>query len=106
MLQELERCTNGAVIVSSFDLATVDAVRDRGRYPTGWLVSRPFDAVEAARPAAGHGHAALHPQDRPVDARLLAETTALGLAVLVWTVDEPARQRALARFSDDSDGAT
>src|SRR4051794_34863056 len=55
------------VLVSSFDLASVDAVA--GQVPTAWLVAGVDPgAIETCR---AHGHVALHPYDTAVDERLV-----------------------------------
>lgn len=85
------------VLVSSFDEVTLTRVRGEDPdVPTGLLV---FDlATDAAAPerAAAAGDAAIHPWDPFVDAALVGRCTELGLAVNVWTVDDPERIRQLA----------
>lgn len=90
----------GEVLVSSFDHALADQLREVAPdIPTGLLVSeRPF---EVAARAAASGHAALHPWDGLVDARLVERCHELGLKVNVWTVDFPDRIRELADMGVD-----
>jgi glycerophosphoryl diester phosphodiesterase len=80
------------VIVSSFDLPTVDRVRALSPdVPTGLLSFGldPFDVLEMAR---SRGHSAIHP-DGPTLRRIAVEVVerARGFAIDVntWTVNEP-----------------
>jgi glycerophosphoryl diester phosphodiesterase len=93
------------VIVSSFDLATVDAAR---RYApdlsTAFLVHG-AELARSAAVAAAHGHGWLNP-DRasaladPGD--MVARTHGEGLRVDVWTVDDPEEIRTLAAAGVDA----
>jgi glycerophosphoryl diester phosphodiesterase len=86
------------VLVSSFDLAAVDALA--GRVPTAWLVLGVGPGmVEACR---AHGHLALHPHESAVDERLVEEVHTAGLALNTWTVDDPARFAVLASWGVDA----
>jgi glycerophosphoryl diester phosphodiesterase len=72
--------------------------------PTAYLVHfhRDADRAEAAiRTCVAHGHAALHPWDPSVDAALVERAHSAGIAVNAWTVDDPARIRALAAMGVD-----
>ena len=96
----------GRVVVSCFDLATVDRVRrlDEG-LPTAYLVMLPRNrllAAAAVRTCAAHGHGALHPYQRAVDAALVARAHTAGLALNTWTVDDPARIAELAALGVDA----
>lgn len=79
------------VIVSSFHPSTVDRVKQlRDDVATGllnWFVPSVSDAIDLAR--AG-GHDAIHPHVAFIDAELVARAHDAGLAVTVWTVNEPA----------------
>jgi glycerophosphoryl diester phosphodiesterase len=87
-----------SVVVSSFDLAAVDAVRSlAGSIPTAWLtVGVPVS--DAAAVAAEHGHAWLHP-DRVQAARdpvgAVRAAHGAGVRLDVWTVNDPDEVRAL-----------
>lgn len=89
------------VVVSCFDLATIDRVRalDPG-VPTGFLCLLATD--DALRACAAHGHGALHPHHAGVDGRVVEAAHESGLALHVWTVDEPARIAALAAMGVDA----
>jgi glycerophosphoryl diester phosphodiesterase len=94
------------VLVSSFNLATVDRMRALvPSLPTGWLVVG-VDPVDALAVAHDHGHSALHPHVGSVpeghDAELVGAAHARGLAVNVWTVNEPGDLRRLAAAGVDA----
>jgi len=85
------------VLVSSFDLATVDRVRACDpSVPTAFLTFVDPVGADAVALAADRGHAAIHPHEGTVDADFVALAHAAGLEVNVWTVDDPDRIRALA----------
>ena len=48
-----------------------------------------------------HGHQAFHPYQAVVDITLVERAHAAGIAVNVWTVDDPDRMRDLARMGVD-----
>jgi glycerophosphoryl diester phosphodiesterase len=94
------------VLVSSFNLVTVDRLRALvPSLPTGWLVVG-VDVADALAVAHDHGHSALHPHVGSVpeghDAELVADAHARGLAVNVWTVNDPADVRRLAAAGVDA----
>ena len=91
-----------SVLVSSFHLPTIDRVHELdAEIPTGYLVvvdPLPLPALEIAHE---HGHRALHPhlaalgEAFVVDA--VARATELGIALNVWTVNDPKEIVRLAR---------
>lgn len=89
------------VVVSCFDLATVDLVRalDPG-IPTALLSM--LASEEDLATCVAHGHGAYHPHHAGVDARLVEAAHERGLAVNVWTVDAPGRITELASFGVDA----
>lgn len=90
------------VVVSSFDLATVDRVHDLApSVPTGFLTFVHPVGAPAVALAAERGHVAIHPHEGTVDADFVAHAHDAGLAVNVWTVDDPDRIRALAAAGVD-----
>jgi glycerophosphoryl diester phosphodiesterase len=90
------------VIVSSFNLAAIDAVRrTEPDVPTGWLTPSGYDQIRALATAAKRGHAALHPYHSTVTPELVDAAHDLGLAVNTWTVDDPARMLELAAWDVD-----
>jgi glycerophosphoryl diester phosphodiesterase len=95
-----------SVIVSSFHLPTVDRVHALDpRIPTGYLVvvdPLPLDALEIAH---DHGHRALHPHlaalGEAFAPAVAARARELGLALNVWTVNDPQEIVRLARLGID-----
>jgi glycerophosphoryl diester phosphodiesterase len=101
---DLIRERDAHVVVSSFDLGTVDAVRAYApELRTGFLVHQ-LDLPVAAALALEHGHAWLHPDVTSTLADLdsVALAHELGLQVDVWTVDDPAQLRTLAEAGVDA----
>ncbi len=96
------------VLVSSFDFATVLAVREAdGDLPTGWLFwddPRRGGVVVAdeIKRAVDHGVNAIHPNDPLVTPQVVDAAHAVGLEVNVWTVDDPDRLRELAQMGVDA----
>lgn len=91
------------VIVSSFNLMTIDAVRDVDpAIPTAWLTLEAFDQIAAAETAADRGHAAVHPHHAGLTAEVVDAAHDLGLLVTTWTVDDPVRIRQVV--ADGVDG--
>lgn len=83
------------VVVSSFNLDTIDAVRAAdAAIPTAWLVIDP--RAGAAATAAAHGHRGLNPFFLLADRALVDESRAAGLVVTPWTVDDPHKMLELA----------
>ncbi|MGZ8766286.1 MAG: glycerophosphodiester phosphodiesterase [Acidimicrobiia bacterium] len=101
LVVELLRRRGGtdAVIISSFDLATIDRVRTLGPdLPTGLLSFGldPFDVLELAR---SRGHSSIHPDAwtlGPVALEVVARASGFGVDVNTWTVNEPDVMVALA----------
>lgn len=95
----LSRAARGAVIASSFDLATLAALTAlRPRLPRGLLIpplrypeSRSYLAA-VTRPGAFH---AVHPWHEDVTRERVAAWRGCGLDTNTWTVDDPARVAAL-----------
>ena len=90
------------VVVSSFDLGTVDRVHtlDPG-IPTALLAMHGRDRTAAATLidlCRRRGHGAVHPYDIAVDEHFVQLASAAGLDVNVWTVDDPARIAALGEL--------
>ena len=87
-------------LISSFDLATVDAVRAaRPTLSTAFLVYEIDDAAVAA--AVTGGHHALHPWEVTVDAAAIERAAASGLRVNVWTCNDAERMRELIGWGVD-----
>jgi glycerophosphoryl diester phosphodiesterase len=89
------------VLVSCFDLDTVDAVRALDpTVPTAYLVLDP-EGGAAIDLAVEHGHPALHPWAPMVDDALIRRAHDAGLLVNTWTVDDPDRIAELASWGID-----
>ena len=90
----------GTVLVSSFDLATIDRVRSLApALATAWLVEEADDVVLAT--LLDHGHRVLHPWVGSLTASLVASAHALGIEVNTWTCDDPDRMVELAGWGID-----
>lgn len=98
-----ERDVRDEVLVSSFNLATIDRVRDLDAdIPTGYLASARWDQRKSLQRAIDGGHCAFHPFDLVVNEDLVKAAHDHGLAVNVWTVDDPDRIRWLAEVGVDA----
>lgn len=77
------------VIISSFDLDTINRVRAIPEAPaTGFLVIDPCTPHDAIEQAVASGHSALHPFVLCVTQEWVARAHDAGLATNVWTVDD------------------
>lgn len=87
-------------LFSSFRWDTV--MRCRELFPTARtaFLTSVLDADTIDRTAAA-GHDAIHPWDRVVDEAVIRRAHALGLAVNVWTCDDPDRMRELMAWGVD-----
>lgn len=85
------------VIVSSFSLATLDAVRAAApAIRTAFLTLPRWDQGRAVAAAAGHGHGALHPHVKSLDAALVSLVHAAGMTIHPWAVDDAATAHSAA----------
>jgi glycerophosphoryl diester phosphodiesterase len=90
------------VIVSCFDLATLDAVRAaHPAIPTGWLTLAGYDQHQALDAVVRRGHPFLHPQDPGVTVELVQAAHAAGVRVVAWTVNDAHRMGELAAMGAD-----
>jgi glycerophosphoryl diester phosphodiesterase len=95
------------VLVSSFNLATINRVRALSpTLATGLLTMLGFDPVDALDVCVANGHGALHPfVAMLVDGmaeRVTGRAHELGLRVNVWTVNDDDEIQRLARAHVDS----
>jgi glycerophosphoryl diester phosphodiesterase len=97
-----ERAGSGEVLISSFNLATIDRVRALDPdLPTAWLVFDERDVDATIARTVRHGHRALHPYEAHVDRDLVDRAHAAGLVVNAWTVDDPDRMAELVTMGVD-----
>ena len=97
-----ERGWRDRALVSSFGLATIDRVRALAPdVPTAFLTFIQPMGPKAVELAARHGHQAIHPHVATVDEAFVALAHEHGLAVNVWTVDDPDQIRQLAGWGVD-----
>lgn len=91
------------VLVSSFDLPTIDAVREAdASIDTGYLVlscDLPLDAVATS---VERGHGAINPWDAGLTADVVSRIHDAGLLVNVWTVDDVDRIQELHGWGVDA----
>lgn len=87
-------------LISSFDLAMIDAVVATGAgIATAWLVDEvPAGAVPLLR---ARGHSALHPAVDTLVRSTVDECHDSGVAVNTWTCDDPERMRELIGWGID-----
>ncbi|HVT76147.1 MAG TPA: glycerophosphodiester phosphodiesterase [Acidimicrobiales bacterium] len=85
------------VVVSSFGLAAIDAVRAADpSIPTGWLTISAYDQLQALRTVVEHGHGAIHPHHTAVTTELAYAARDAGVVINTWTVDDPVEMCRLA----------
>lgn len=95
-----ERGGRDEVLISSFNPATLQRVRERAPHlPTALLVIEPDEGILEVLVASGHS--ALHPYDWFVDIELVTACHEIGIAVNVWTVDDPDRMAELLAHGVD-----
>lgn len=97
-----ERSLHGAVLISSFNLRSIDRARALDpRVRTAYLTLPGWDQHVAIETCAARGHEAIHPHDSVVTPDLVAAAHAAGVRVNVWTVDDPVRIEQLAAWGVD-----
>jgi glycerophosphoryl diester phosphodiesterase len=91
-----------SVLVSSFNIDAIDHVRACApSLPTALLTFGLDDPAATIARCVARGHRALHPYEATVDRDLIDAAHGAGLAVNVWTVDEPDRIAALIEMGAD-----
>lgn len=91
------------IVVSSFGLAAIDAVRAReAGLRTGWLTLVAYDQLRALETVVERGHNALNPYFTAVTAELVNAAHDAGVAINAWTVDDPDEMRRLADIGVDA----
>lgn len=95
------------VTVSSFDPSAVAAARALAIVPVGLGCAEMFDPHAVIDAAASAGYDEVHPADPLVDASVCEHAARVGVRLIVWTVNDPARALTLRDlgvagiFSDD-----
>jgi len=101
----LAACRGHDVLVSSFNLFTIDRIRQAdASVPTAFLAMVAPDRDVAGRlvdRCRRHGHAVLHPHFLGVTEHLMDLCRSHGIAVNTWTVDDPEQMRRLAALGVD-----
>ena len=89
-------------LITSFDMGAINAVHDSDpTMPTGLLTSDGIGAEVSVGRAAAHDHVAINPSDAIVTPKWISAAEEVGLAVYVWTVDDPERMVELAEMGVD-----
>jgi glycerophosphoryl diester phosphodiesterase len=92
----------GQVLVSSFSLPTIDAVRDADPgIDTALLTLPSWDQARAAREAADHGHRAVNPHLKGLTPDGVDVAHSLGLRVNAWAVDTAVDVRSVLAHAVD-----
>jgi glycerophosphoryl diester phosphodiesterase len=101
----LAACRGHDVLISSFNLVTIDRVLAAGDgVPTAFLAEVRPDREVAGRLVERchrHGHRVLHPHHAGVTEHLVGLCRDRGIAINTWTVDDPERMTALASLGVD-----
>ena len=91
------------VMISSFNTATVDRIREvDDRLATGLLMFDPVRVLQGVDRAAAGGHTAIHPYHASVDGALLRRAREASVAVWVWSVNDAAAATELVRLGVDA----
>ena len=103
MVAELAGFPRERLLVTSFDLATIDRVRALDpTLPTGLLAHDLGEPEKVIDLAVSRGHRAINPWDPFVDDAFMDLARDASLEVNVWTVNEPDRMRALIALGVDA----
>ncbi len=87
------------LLVSSFNVDSLIKIRSvEPAIPLGLLVWGQVDPASTIARVEAHGFDAVNPQDLMVDQAFVDRAKRAGLAINVWTVDDPERMVALARM--------
>jgi glycerophosphoryl diester phosphodiesterase len=102
----VEQSLGDRVIVSSFELAALNAVHGAGGgggalIRTAWLTPRAYDQAAALESVIEAGHQGLHPHHLGVTPALVDAAHQAGISVITWTVDDPDRVVEMAAAGVD-----
>ena len=91
------------VLVSSFDPTSINRVHELDpTIPTGFLIADLTDLEGIVERTAAQGHVAINPWQWAMREEVVTVAHAAGLAVNVWTVDDPDMMTALAAWGVDA----
>jgi glycerophosphoryl diester phosphodiesterase len=91
------------VVISSFDLATLDAVRQASAgVPTGWLLGSSIQARTVVDVAVQHAMSALHPWVLSLAELDVTSAHDAGLEVATWTVNAQHDLERMVRLGVDA----
>jgi len=94
--------TKDRLLFTSFDMGAINAVHDVDKtLPTGFLTMDEVGPEVSIGRTTAHDHVALNPWDEIVTPRWVDDAHAAGLAVNVWTVDDPKRMKELQKLGVD-----
>ena len=90
------------ILISSFDMGVINASRDLDPgLPTALITMDDVGPEVSIGRVSAHSHRVINPWDKLVSRRWLDMAGDAGLAVNVWTVDDPERMVELARMGVD-----
>ena len=93
------KLTKDRTLITSFDMGAINAVHDIDKnMPTGFLTMDETGPEVSVGRASAHDHVAINPWDEIVTPRWISAANDAGLAVYVWTVDDPKRMKQLAKM--------
>jgi glycerophosphoryl diester phosphodiesterase len=102
VVEELAGFDRSRILVTSFDVASIDRVRELDpSIPTGLLAYQLDDPQPVIDRAVAGGHRAINPWDPYVTEGFMERARSAGLEVNVWTINEPDRMRDLIRLGVD-----
>ena len=103
MAHQFETAMSDRILISSFNVDNIERIRSvEAEIPVGLLVWGQVDPASTIARVVEHGFEAIHPHDLMVDQAFVDRAKAAGLAINVWTVDDPERIVELAKLGVDS----
>ncbi|MFT7473843.1 MAG: glycerophosphoryl diester phosphodiesterase [Verrucomicrobiales bacterium] len=96
------KLSHARTLITSFDMGAINAVHDVDpKMPTGFVTEDDVGPEVSIGRASAHAHTAVSPSDDIATNRWIGAARDAGLAVYVWTVDDPKRMKALAKMGVD-----